>query len=44
MFNKEAAVKILKFNKNQWLTYDNAETFKLKAQFASSQCLGGVMV
>ncbi|KAL6229036.1 hypothetical protein BDW75DRAFT_235499 [Aspergillus navahoensis] len=43
-FDKEAAVKILKFDGNQWLTYDDAETFKLKAEFASSQCLGGVMV
>ncbi|RDW64378.1 uncharacterized protein DSM5745_09789 [Aspergillus mulundensis] len=43
-FDKEAAVKILKFDSNQWLTYDDAETFKLKAEFASSQCLGGVMV
>ncbi|KAL4744802.1 hypothetical protein BDW72DRAFT_199248 [Aspergillus terricola var. indicus] len=43
-FDKNAAVKILKFDQNQWLTYDDADTFKLKAQFASSQCLGGVMV
>ncbi|KAL3443940.1 hypothetical protein BJX65DRAFT_298006 [Aspergillus insuetus] len=33
-FNKDAA----------WLTYDNTNIFKLKVQFASSQCLGGVMV
>jgi GH18 family chitinase len=42
--DKKAAVKILKFDDNQWLTYDNQETFQLKADFARSQCLGGVMV
>ena len=42
--DKEAAVKILKFDDNQWLTYENSDTFKLKADFARSQCLGGVMV
>ncbi|KAL4775859.1 hypothetical protein BDW60DRAFT_225034 [Aspergillus nidulans var. acristatus] len=43
-FDEATAVKILKFDNNQWLTYDDADTFKLKVQFASSQCLGGVMV
>ncbi|RLL97667.1 hypothetical protein CFD26_105658 [Aspergillus turcosus] len=42
--DKDAAVKILKFDNNQWLTYDDADTFKLKADFARRQCLGGVMV
>lgn len=42
--NKEAAVQVLTFDTNQWLTYDDHETFKLKAQFASSECLGGIMV
>ncbi|KXG46667.1 Glycoside hydrolase, superfamily [Penicillium griseofulvum] len=42
--DKEAAVKILKYDTNQWLTYDDGDTFKLKADFARGQCLGGVMV
>ncbi|GFF29663.1 hypothetical protein IFM61606_10399 [Aspergillus udagawae] len=42
--DKDATVKILKFNNNQWLMYDDANTFKLKAEFARGQCLGGVMV
>lgn len=37
IFDKEAAVKILKFDDTQWLTYDNGDTFKLKADFARSQ-------
>lgn len=42
--DKNAAVKTLKFDTNQWLTYDDEDTFKLKADFARSQYLGGVMV
>ncbi|KAJ5240268.1 hypothetical protein N7468_004887 [Penicillium chermesinum] len=42
--DKDAAVKTLKFNTDQWLTYDNGDTFKLKTDFARSECLGGVMV
>ncbi|KAH2731791.1 hypothetical protein KXW10_003000, partial [Aspergillus fumigatus] len=42
--DEDAAVKILTYDTNQWLTYDDGETFKLKTDFARSQCLGGVMV
>ncbi|KAL8378735.1 hypothetical protein RB599_008513 [Gaeumannomyces hyphopodioides] len=42
-FDREAAVKILKRG-HDWITYDDGDTFKLKADFARSQCLGGVMV
>ncbi|KAK4441989.1 hypothetical protein QBC34DRAFT_499971 [Podospora aff. communis PSN243] len=38
-----AAVKIFTHN-NAWITYDDAQTFQLKVEFAKSQCLGGVMV
>ncbi|KAM5380330.1 hypothetical protein ACJZ2D_003432 [Fusarium nematophilum] len=42
--DEEAAVNILSYGKNQWLTYENEETLKMKADFARGQCLGGVMV
>ncbi|KAJ3952540.1 hypothetical protein N0V92_011012 [Colletotrichum tropicale] len=42
--NKEAAVKIVTWGGNNWLTYDDEETLQMKADFARSQCLGGVMV
>lgn len=38
-----AAVKTLKFGRT-WLTYDDVDTWKLKLDFARSQCLGGAMV
>ena len=42
----DAAVKILVSGlyRDQWISSDDGETFKLKADFARSLCLGGVMV
>lgn len=42
--DKEAAVKILTFDTNQWVAYDDEDTFKMKADFAREQCLSGIMV
>ncbi|KAG8361863.1 hypothetical protein FVEN_g217 [Fusarium venenatum] len=42
LFKKEA-VKIAKWG-NQWVSYDDEDTFPLKTEYANSQCLGGVMV
>lgn len=44
VLNEDAAVKILTWGGNKWLTYDDEETLQLKADFARSECLGGVMV
>jgi hypothetical protein len=38
-----AAVKVFSY-KGDWITFDDEDTFKLKVEFAKSQCLGGVMV
>ncbi len=38
-----AAVKTINWE-NQWVAYDDGDTFKLKADIARSQCIGGVMV
>ncbi|KAH6699690.1 chitinase [Leptodontidium sp. MPI-SDFR-AT-0119] len=40
---KDAAVKVASWD-DQWVAYDDADTFKLKLDFARSQCLGGVMI
>ncbi|KAI8721624.1 Chitinase [Fusarium sp. LHS14.1] len=42
--DKEAAVKILTFDNNNWVAYDDEETLKMKADFAREQCLSGIMV
>lgn len=41
--DKKAAVKILKSGR-EWMTFDDGDTWKLKLDFARSQCLGGAMV
>ncbi|KKK15035.1 hypothetical protein ARAM_004655 [Aspergillus rambellii] len=41
--DKEAAVEVLTWDKDQWATYDDATTFKLKIDFAKRFCLGGIM-
>ncbi|KAI8648702.1 Chitinase [Fusarium keratoplasticum] len=44
VLNKEAAVKILTFDSNQWVAYDDEDTFQSKADFAREQCMSGIMV
>ena len=36
-----AAVKIVTWGGNQWVSYDDAQTLKMKIQYANSKCLGG---
>lgn len=36
-----AAVKIVTWDKDQWVSYDDAETMKTKIDFANQHCLGG---
>ncbi|KAI4204800.1 MAG: hypothetical protein LQ350_000866 [Teloschistes chrysophthalmus] len=38
------AVKWITWDSNQWVSYDDADTFKQKRDFANSRCLGGLMV
>lgn len=40
----EAAVEIATWGGDQWLSYDDFPTFKMKIDWANEVCLGGVMV
>lgn len=40
----KAAVKWITWDNNQWVSYDDQDTFKQKRDFANSRCLGGLMV
>ncbi|ERT00776.1 hypothetical protein HMPREF1624_02009 [Sporothrix schenckii ATCC 58251] len=40
----DAAVKTISWGDNQWVSFDDADTWKIKADYAKSVCLGGVMV
>lgn len=40
-FDKTAAVKIATWNSNQWVSWDDTETLKMKIDYANQRCLGG---
>ncbi|RDW86123.1 uncharacterized protein DSM5745_02765 [Aspergillus mulundensis] len=42
--DKDAAVRVAVFDEDQWVAYDDAETLKMKLDFANKRCLGGTMV
>ncbi|BCS04473.1 uncharacterized protein AKAW2_80274S [Aspergillus luchuensis] len=43
-YDSEAAVQIITFDSNQWVSYDDWESFAVKMDYANSHCLGGTMV
>lgn len=43
-WDKSAAVKWITWGGNQWVSYDDDDTFQQKRDFANSRCLGGLMV
>ncbi|KAL3418044.1 glycosyl hydrolase family 18 [Phlyctema vagabunda] len=44
VWDKTAGVKWITWNDNQWVSYDDGDTFKQKVDFANKRCLGGMMV
>lgn len=44
VWDKVAGVKWITWSQNQWISYDDGDTFKQKVDFANSRCLGGMMV
>ncbi|KAI5457374.1 glycoside hydrolase superfamily [Mariannaea sp. PMI_226] len=42
--DEAAAVKIVTWDTNQWVSWDDAETLKMKVDFANERCLGGTMI
>ena len=43
-YDEKAAVKWITWDSNQWISYDDDETFAQKRAFANNRCLGGTMV
>ncbi|KAF2766280.1 hypothetical protein EJ03DRAFT_345213 [Teratosphaeria nubilosa] len=43
-WDKTAAVKYITWDSDQWVSYDDSDTFAQKRDFANSRCLGGLMV
>ncbi|KAI1115462.1 glycoside hydrolase [Nemania sp. NC0429] len=44
VLDKEAAVKYMSWDNDQWVSYDDDETFRMKLDYANSLCLAGTMV
>ncbi|EFE44765.1 class V chitinase, putative [Trichophyton verrucosum HKI 0517] len=42
--NTEAAAKLITWDNDQWVSWDDEETLKIKMDYANKRCLGGVMV
>ncbi|KAK3299587.1 chitinase [Chaetomium fimeti] len=42
--DEKAAVKIVTWGGNQWVSYDDESTLKTKVDYANEKCLGGTMV
>lgn len=42
--DEKAAVKWITWDSDQWVSYDDTDTFAQKKDFANSRCLGGLMV
>ncbi|KUI67400.1 Killer toxin subunits alpha/beta [Cytospora mali] len=44
VWDHEAGVKWITWDTDQWVSYDDADTFQQKRDFANSRCLSGLMV
>lgn len=40
-YDSDAAVQIVVFDTDQWVSYDDWESFETKMDWANSHCLGG---
>ena len=43
-YDAKANVKWITWDTNQWVSFDDDQTFKAKKDFANGRCLGGLMV
>ncbi|KPM43205.1 hypothetical protein AK830_g3330 [Neonectria ditissima] len=43
-YDKESTVKWMIYGSNEWISFDDAETFKHKKEYQSSRCLKGFMI
>ncbi|KAK3692975.1 family 18 glycosyl hydrolase [Podospora appendiculata] len=43
-WDKKAGVKWITWDSNQWVSYDDSDTFQQKRDFANQRCLAGTMV
>lgn len=41
LYDLVAAVEIFTFDDDQWVSYDDAKSFKAKMDYANPHCIGG---
>ncbi|KAK7039901.1 hypothetical protein R3P38DRAFT_2902374 [Favolaschia claudopus] len=44
VLDEDAAVKYVVYDNNQWVSYDDADTFAMKMNYANDHCIGGSMI
>ncbi|KAJ7677758.1 glycosyl hydrolases family 18-domain-containing protein, partial [Mycena polygramma] len=44
VFDADAAVEMLTYGDDQWVSYDDEKTFQIKINYANERCLGGTMI
>ncbi|KZS89652.1 hypothetical protein SISNIDRAFT_489074 [Sistotremastrum niveocremeum HHB9708] len=44
VYDEVAAVKYVTWDSNQWVSYDDAESFAAKMNYANDRCIGGTMI
>ncbi|KAF8961088.1 hypothetical protein BDZ97DRAFT_2077079 [Flammula alnicola] len=44
VFDEVAAVKYIIWDSNQWVSYDDGDSFALKMNYANDHCIGGTMI
>ncbi|KAF9480694.1 hypothetical protein BDN70DRAFT_992496 [Pholiota conissans] len=44
VFDEVAAVKYVVWDSNQWVSYDDQDSFALKMNYANDHCIGGTMI
>ncbi|KAJ7864454.1 hypothetical protein B0H14DRAFT_2736332 [Mycena olivaceomarginata] len=44
IFDEDAAVKYVVWDSNQWVSFDDSESFAIKMNYANDHCIGGTMI
>ncbi|KAL3430011.1 hypothetical protein BDV09DRAFT_202564 [Aspergillus tetrazonus] len=43
-YDEDSGVKYMVYDENQWITYDDEESFEKKREMLDNECFGGVMI
>lgn len=43
-YDEKSSIKWMVYGANQWISWDDAVSFKAKVQYMNSRCLAGLMI